>query len=309
MNYFAHGRAYLDRPYFLAGTAVPDWLNVSDRGARVRRKQAEVRCRAADGEGAVQAVDSTALLEKPAVAPERGSGASRRHYGTAKQASSGTRAEGEGAVQAVDSTALLGKPAVAPHVEASKARLGTGTGKITVAPDGVTAEVAAGIVRHLDDDAWFHRSAAFYETTSRLARAVGEHLADEPAARPGFVGHVLTEVLLDAALIERDPALLDAYYEAIGRVDAARVQQAVNAMAARPAERLAVFIRMFREEQFLRCYLDDQRLTWRMNQVMRRVGLPPLPCAVAEALPDMRGWVRERADDLLDDGEVTSDES
>src|SRR5579863_4782510 len=40
MNYFAHGFAHVDDPWFLAGTAVPDWLNVSDRGVRVREKQA-----------------------------------------------------------------------------------------------------------------------------------------------------------------------------------------------------------------------------------------------------------------------------
>jgi len=40
MNYFAHGLPHLDNPYLLAGTAVPDWLNVADRGVRVRSKQA-----------------------------------------------------------------------------------------------------------------------------------------------------------------------------------------------------------------------------------------------------------------------------
>ena len=31
MNYFAHGVRFLEDPYFLAGTAVPDWLSVVDR--------------------------------------------------------------------------------------------------------------------------------------------------------------------------------------------------------------------------------------------------------------------------------------
>jgi hypothetical protein len=38
MNYFAHGRHFLDDPYFVAGTAVPDWLSVSDRRVRLRSK-------------------------------------------------------------------------------------------------------------------------------------------------------------------------------------------------------------------------------------------------------------------------------
>ena len=39
MNYFAHGYLYVDDPYFLAGTAVPDWLSVVDRKMRVRSKR------------------------------------------------------------------------------------------------------------------------------------------------------------------------------------------------------------------------------------------------------------------------------
>jgi hypothetical protein len=40
MNYFAHGRHFVDAPYLLAGTAVPDWLSVLDRRVRARAKSA-----------------------------------------------------------------------------------------------------------------------------------------------------------------------------------------------------------------------------------------------------------------------------
>src|SRR3974377_1194280 len=40
MNYFAHAYHSLDDPYFVAGTAVPDWISVADRAARVRSKHA-----------------------------------------------------------------------------------------------------------------------------------------------------------------------------------------------------------------------------------------------------------------------------
>ena len=41
MNYFAHARPFLDQPYFMAGTGVPDWLTVVDRRVRLRAKHAE----------------------------------------------------------------------------------------------------------------------------------------------------------------------------------------------------------------------------------------------------------------------------
>jgi hypothetical protein len=40
LNYFAHGRRFVDDPWLLAGTAVPDWLNVVDRRVRARAKAA-----------------------------------------------------------------------------------------------------------------------------------------------------------------------------------------------------------------------------------------------------------------------------
>ncbi|MEM8884814.1 MAG: hypothetical protein AAGD14_12145 [Planctomycetota bacterium] len=36
MNYLAHGHRHLDDPWFVAGTALPDWLAASDRRSRLR---------------------------------------------------------------------------------------------------------------------------------------------------------------------------------------------------------------------------------------------------------------------------------
>ncbi|MCU0878097.1 MAG: hypothetical protein MUF06_09960 [Pirellulaceae bacterium] len=40
MNYLAHGYRFTQDPYFLAGTAAPDWLSVIDRKMRLRSKTA-----------------------------------------------------------------------------------------------------------------------------------------------------------------------------------------------------------------------------------------------------------------------------
>ncbi|MGB6043149.1 MAG: hypothetical protein WBF93_08340 [Pirellulales bacterium] len=41
MNYLAHARPFLDQPYFVAGVAIPDWINVVDRKLRVRSRNAQ----------------------------------------------------------------------------------------------------------------------------------------------------------------------------------------------------------------------------------------------------------------------------
>jgi hypothetical protein len=160
------------------------------------------------------------------------------------------------------------------------------------------AEFAAGVLRHIDDDDWFHSTRAFHETTGELARAF-KPLGEDDGFRAGFLGHIATELLLDAVLIERRPGLLDAYYEALERVDPVQVYAFVSEMAARPPERLPRFIGLFRSVQFLRCYTDPQRLLTRLNQVLERVRLPNLPAQATAVLESGYGVVARRADELL----------
>src|SRR6266446_6803595 len=136
MNYFAHGRDFVADPYFLAGTAVPDWLSVVDRKVRARRQRA------------------------------------------------------------------------APLAEDSDSRV---------------AAVARGIVRHHADDAWFHETRAFGELCWRFTADVRDALAPDDSLRPSFLGHILVELLLDDALIRRDPQRLERYYLAMEGVDSAVV--------------------------------------------------------------------------------------
>lgn len=213
MNYFAHGRRFLDEPYFLAGTAVPDWLSVVDRRVRARSK------------GALPLIDDV---------------------------------------------------------------------------DPRTAQVARGVVQHHTDDDWFHRTPAFAELSWRFTAEIRDVLGRDDGLRPSFLGHILVELLLDAALIEADPPQLARYYAALGEVDARVVQEVVGRIAGRPAGQLAEFIGLFRQHQFLYDYADDQRLLYRLNQVMQRVGLAALPPALGELLPAMRARVGERRGELLD---------
>lgn len=221
MNYFAHGIRYIDRPYFLAGTAIPDWLNVADRSVRMRSR----------------------LVEPFAQAEQLGPD---------------------------------GEP-----LEAEQ------------------REIAAGVLQHLDDDRWFHATPVFSLVTARLGRMFRELLGPDDGFRPGFLGHIVMELLLDAALIERHPGLLDRYYEALDVIDADLVQSTVNRMARNSTDRLATMIPMFVEVQFLRDYAADDRLLHRLNQVMRRIKLQSLPDQTERVLREGRQLVAQHAGQLL----------
>ncbi len=212
MNYFAHALPYFDRPYMMAGTAIPDWMAVADRSVRVRTKHAE------------------AFLDDP---------------------------------------------------------------------DPETAAVARGVLQHLRDDAAFHGTRPFAETSLALTVQVRDVLEGETGMRPAFLGHLLTEVLLDASLIADDVDRVDEYYRVLGSVDAERVEAAFNRMAPNPTRRLAVFIELFLRERILRDYLEDAKLWVRLNQVMRRVRQQTLPERFMTILPAARRLVDQRRDGLL----------
>jgi hypothetical protein len=213
VNYFAHALPFLDDPYYVAGTGVPDWLTVVDRQVRVRTQQAEPCTRSADPQ---------------------------------------------------------------------------------------TAAVARGLSQHIRDDLRFHVTRAFAETSLELTVAARQVLAEASDFRPSFLGHILVEVLLDAALTVDHPDLLDAYFQALESVDPGRVQEIVSLMASRPTDRLAPMIHLFCRERVLWDYLEDDRLMVRLNQVMRRVGFGPLPPEFTAILPAARQLVTRRRRELLE---------
>lgn len=165
--------------------------------------------------------------------------------------------------------------------------------------DRRVAEVAAGVLQHLDDDARFHETRAFAETSLALSVMVRDALGGESGMRPAFLGHLLVELLLDAALIADDPARLTEYYRLLDALDADQIEASVNRMAPRPTRRLAGFIELFRRERVLWDYLEDAKLTVRLGQIMRRVRLDPLPGRFAALLPAARELVELHRNDLV----------
>jgi hypothetical protein len=212
MNYLAHGWRFTDEPYFLAGTAAPDWLSVIDRKVRLRSRVAA---------------------------------------------------------------------------------------EFTGSPDPIVAAVARGIVQHHTDDAWFHATPAFNELNFAFSLEIRDALPGDEGFRPSFLGHILVELLLDAALTEENPDRLDAYYAALAALDPSKTEAAISRLATKPTDRIEMLLHRFAEERFLYDYLDDAKLLTRLNHIMRRVRLPPLPPSLVELFPSMRDRVRERMVVLL----------
>jgi hypothetical protein len=173
--------------------------------------------------------------------------------------------------------------------------------RFVVDADFPLAQVARGIIQHHADDAWFHQTRAFAELSLQLTCIVRDALEQDAGFRPSFLGHILVELLVDAALAEEDPRRLAHYYDALDSVDARAAADAVSKISGKDASALAFFIERFRGERFLRDYAEDAKLWFRLNQVMRRVRLPALPPTFPHILPRVRSLVYPRVAELLDE--------
>ena len=107
------------------------------------------------------------------------------------------------------------------------------------------------------------------------------------------------ELLLDGWLCERQPKLIDDYFQALSEVDPVELVARVTPWLTRPPERLDEFIGIFVEHKFVAGYTEDDSLLQRMQGVARRVGLEPLPAEVLEILPRARERVYGAAEALL----------
>lgn len=161
------------------------------------------------------------------------------------------------------------------------------------------AALARGCVQHHADDLWFHQNECFVTLSTQFAVELRQLLEPGLGHQAGFVGHIAVELLLDAILIERDPRLLDKYYALLESLDADLVQAGANAICQQPVTNLVDLLPKFIEVRFLADYSDDELLLRNFNRVMKRVGLPQLPPAVAQWNAIARSRVRAVADALL----------
>lgn len=165
--------------------------------------------------------------------------------------------------------------------------------------DSELRQVAAGVIRHIEDDRWFHGTRAFAETNLELAVQLRDLLPGDAGFRPMFVAHILIEICLDAGEIRRDRGVADRYYESLRSIAPTTIENCVNMITGMPTDRLTQVIERFVEMQFLYDYLDHDKLLLRLNQVMKRVGLAALPGPVRDWLPEADKLIESRRQQLL----------
>ena len=167
--------------------------------------------------------------------------------------------------------------------------------------DAESCSLAKGLERHLDDDAWFHRSDAFKSVTQQISTRFKE---EAPDVRASFFAHIVMEILLDAALMKSDPSLCKRFYEILETFDADDVHRRSNPFLNRPSETLSKTLTRFCEVRFIEGYENDRYVLRSLIGVARRVrlkgrGLGTLDERVLDVIRESRAIVFENKDALL----------
>jgi hypothetical protein len=164
---------------------------------------------------------------------------------------------------------------------------------------GAEREVATGVLQHLRDDDVFHGCPIFLMLEAELTARFRRVIPDRFDHRPPFLGHIVTELLLDAEISERFPGSIGGWYSAMEAISGDWIQSVVNRLAVRSTTNLAGFLSKFLTARVLCDYVSDERLLFRLNQVLRRVTLPEIDEQCLGVLRDGRRLLRQHAESLL----------
>lgn len=166
--------------------------------------------------------------------------------------------------------------------------------------DPIVAAVSQGIVNHHRDDHWFHTNATFQQMNITFAVELREMLDGERGMRTGFLGHVLIELFLDAWLHDKFPGKMQYYYEQLETIEPLKVQEIVNLFATKKTDKLAPEIERVLKNRYLFDYTDDSKMLYRINRVMKRIGLELIDDRILDWMKGARSRVYDRVPDLLD---------
>ena len=156
---------------------------------------------------------------------------------------------------------------------------------VDVGDDVRFAALRDGARRHHDDDHRFHADEAFDAHSADLA-ARFRLLA--PGLRASTLGHILTEMLVDASLMAADPTLLPRYYAGLDGLDDDVIAGFARRATGRPLLELPTLLRRFRSSRFLELYASDAGLLDCLTGVCQRAGLPLPPSTSTTLIAEAR---------------------
>lgn len=137
-------------------------------------------------------------------------------------------------------------------------------------------DLLKGCLRHYHSDRMFHASGFF----AHYQEIVNQKLKSLPFSpnlnRKWFIGHVLTELLIDRNIVRYFNHLTDDFYEQLNRAQNDQIAGFLRAFGASETQDFLTGFDRFREVRYIYYYTDNNKFLYSLNRIMMRVGLPEM---------------------------------
>lgn len=139
---------------------------------------------------------------------------------------------------------------------------------------GADIALIDGIQRHFDADAVFHSSDFFKAETAYISKALKERLSHTEVPRKYFIAHILLELILDKALIEDHPGLLEEYYNHYrNTVPFLEIRHTTELVAGKRLPNYEQFLQKFYQNRYLFQYREWDHIAFVLKKILIRVGI------------------------------------
>ena len=164
-----------------------------------------------------------------------------------------------------------------------------------------------GIMRHLEVDIIFHNSPYFHKGCQVIKDWLSRFTYKSIPNRIHIFAHVLLELMIDRVLIEKDPEMMDRFYDNLEQVEKQPLLDffAHNGIIHR-ADAVYERVRYFCKDRFLYRYPDNEMMLYALNVLNQKVGNSVIEAEDEERLLDTIALTEEwlRADQLSIFGEL-----
>jgi hypothetical protein len=134
-----------------------------------------------------------------------------------------------------------------------------------------------GVRHHLAVDRFFHGSRFFHDSYDSIRHFLVHHLPSTVTCRRFFLAHLVVEILLDHALLGRDPSLAASFYTRLGQISRSTVRAELESFFERPLPELTAHLDRFMRIRFLEHYAVIEDLHEPVNRMLQRTRQEPIP--------------------------------
>ncbi len=166
-------------------------------------------------------------------------------------------------------------------------------------------QLLEGALKHYQSDKIFHASSFFSHYQEIVNGKLKSLPFSELLTRKWFIGHVLTELLIDRSIVQNFPELTDAFYDNLNKSDSVELDGLFSAFGVHDSAPFLDIFNHFRQVKYIYYYADNNKFLYSLSRIMMRVGLPEM------TEPDQRLMLKgilEIEEQLLPTGEQLLEE-